>query len=90
MSALSFCYVYKSLKKEHCYLYLEKENNFDILPESIQTYLGKPIFVMKLPLITGKTYPVGTAEQMKEQLKKEGFFIQLLDETDFEIKNINE
>lgn len=85
MNLMTFCFVYKSAKKEHCYLYMQKENEFEKLPEAIQTYFGKPIFVMKLSLISGKRYPVGTVEMIKERLETDGFLIQLLEEDHFKV-----
>lgn len=85
MDPISFCFVYKSDKKENCYLYIKKENDFSALPETIINYFGAPIFVMKLPLILGKKYPAGSVDMLTNRLKEQGFFIQLLDEKDFNI-----
>lgn len=83
--ALHFCFVYKSAQKENSYLYCAKENDFSALPKEIAHYFGKPIFVMKLPLIKGKIYPAGSAEDIQARLEKDGFLMQLLNEQDFDL-----
>ena len=40
------CAIYKSTKKEGMYLYVEKRDQFDKVPDALLNAFGKPIFVM--------------------------------------------
>ena len=48
--AVMLCFVYKSLKKDGLYLYLDKKENFSSLPEALLKHVGRMEFVMELEL----------------------------------------
>ncbi|MDF7667533.1 YcgL domain-containing protein [Orbaceae bacterium ESL0727] len=80
-----WCYIYRSSKKENCYLYIDKENDFSAIPENIRSMFGKPIFVMKILLDTRRHFAACPADEIEARIKKDGFFLQMLNDTDFQV-----
>lgn len=70
------CSVYRSLKKEGAYLYIEKKDDFSQVPDVLMQMFGKPTLVMTL-LLDGKKLARVDIEKVKESLKNDGFFLQL-------------
>lgn len=81
-----WCYIYRSPKKENCYLYIEKENDFSSVPETVLTVFGKPILAMRLLLTPQRKLVVGSVDEVKEKIAEQGFFLQMLNDDDFKIK----
>ncbi|WP_081295236.1 MULTISPECIES: YcgL domain-containing protein [unclassified Gilliamella] len=82
---MMWCYIYRSSKKENCYLYIEKENNFSTIPDKILSIFGKPVFVMKVLLDGKRRFVVGTSDEIEKKIKMDGFFLQMLKEDDFKV-----
>ncbi|WP_081296877.1 YcgL domain-containing protein [Gilliamella sp. App4-10] len=82
---MMWCYIYRSTKKENCYLYMENENDFSTIPDKIISIFGAPIFVMKVLLDGKRKFVVGTANEIEEKIKADGFFLQMLNEDDFKV-----
>ncbi|OCG25376.1 hypothetical protein A9G22_00080 [Gilliamella sp. App2-1] len=80
-----WCYIYRSTKKENCYLYMGNENDFSTIPDKIISIFGAPIFVMKVLLDGKRKFVVGTASEIEEKIKADGFFLQMLNEDDFKV-----
>ncbi|MCX7089451.1 MAG: YcgL domain-containing protein [Methylococcales bacterium] len=71
------CFIYKSLKKDQLYLYVDKKDDFTRLPEGCMTTLGRLEFVMELALTPDRSLAREDAEKVRQQLQTKGFFIQL-------------
>lgn len=71
------CYIYKSLKKDQLYLYVNKKDDFSNLPEGCLEVFGHLQFVMELNLTPERTLAREDAEKVLAQLQTKGFFIQL-------------
>ena len=71
------CFIYKSLKKDQLYLYVDKKDDFTRLPEGCMTTLGRLEFVMELALTSDRSLAREDAEKVRQQLQTKGFFIQL-------------
>ncbi|MCX8600910.1 MULTISPECIES: YcgL domain-containing protein [unclassified Gilliamella] len=82
---MMWCYIYRSDKKENCYLYMENENDFSAIPENVMSIFGKPVFVMKVLLDGKRRFVVGTSDEIEEKIKVDGFFLQMLHEDDFKV-----
>ncbi|OCG57150.1 hypothetical protein A9G38_00940 [Gilliamella sp. Imp1-1] len=80
-----WCYIYRSTKKENCYLYMEHKNDFSTIPEKVMSIFGSPVFVMKVLLDGKRKFVVGTATEIEEKIKTDGFFLQMLKEDDFKV-----
>lgn len=71
------CFIYKSLKKNELYLYLNKKDDFSALPEELFNSLGKLQFVMELQLTPERKLAREEAKKVISSIENRGFFIQM-------------
>lgn len=71
------CYIYKSLKKELLYLYVDTKDDFSKVPEALFNSLGRIEFVMELELTPERKLARENTEKVIAQLKEKGFFVQM-------------
>ena len=70
------CSIYKSLKKDNTYLYINKKDDFADVPAQLMSTFGKPQFVMVIKL-EGRTLALANVEKVKEALRTVGFYLQV-------------
>ncbi|MEC6906307.1 MULTISPECIES: YcgL domain-containing protein [Photobacterium] len=70
------CSIYKSLKKDNTYLYINKKDDFADVPAQLMSTFGKPQFVMVIKL-EGRTLALADVEKVKEALGTVGFYLQV-------------
>jgi len=70
-------YIYKSLKKDELYLYLQKKDDFSIIPEPLLNSLGKIEFVMELEITPERKLAREDVKKVIAGLQDKGFFIQM-------------
>ena len=70
------CSIYKSLKKDNTYLYINKKDDFADVPAQLMSTFGKPQFVMAIKL-EGRTLALADVEKVKEALGTVGFYLQV-------------
>ncbi len=71
------CFIYKSLKKDGLYLYLDKEDDFSALPDILLSNVGKLAFVMSLELTPERKLARENSQKVLDCIKEKGFFIQM-------------
>ncbi|MEQ1531428.1 MAG: YcgL domain-containing protein [Methylococcales bacterium] len=71
------CFIYKSLKKAHLYLYIEQKDDFSKIPESLLSSFGTLEFVMDLELTPERKLAKEDVSKVLESLANKGFFVQL-------------
>jgi hypothetical protein len=71
------CFIYKSLKKEHLYLYVDTKDDFSKVPEALFSSFGKMEFVMDLELTPERKLAQEDAVKVIDSLMTKGFFVQL-------------
>jgi len=71
------CFIYKSLKKENLYLYIDKKDDFSKVPEELFNSFGKIEFVMELELTPERKLAKEEAGKVIDSLMAKGFFVQL-------------
>jgi len=71
------CFIYKSLKKENLYLYVDKKDDFSKVPEALFNSFGKMEFVMDLELTPERKLAKEDAAKVIVSLTAKGFFVQL-------------
>ncbi len=71
------CYIYKSLKKDQLYLYLDAKDDFSAVPEALFNNLGKLEFVMELELTPERKLAKEDAAKVIASLKSKRFFVQM-------------
>ena len=71
------CFIYKSLKKEELYLYINKKNDFSDVPELLFKSFSPLQFVMDLELTEDRKLAREDAGKVMESLKTKGYFVQM-------------
>ncbi len=71
------CFIYKSLKKDELYLYLDKKDDFSSLPQALFDSLGQLVFVMELQLTPERKLARENVDKVITSLQNKGFFIQM-------------
>lgn len=71
------CAIYRSLKKWDTYLYVEKKDDFERVPRPLRDMLGGLEFVMTLELGPRRKLANADAEQVRRELKEQGYYVQL-------------
>lgn len=71
------CFIYKSLKKEELYLYVDKKDDFSSLPENLFNSFGPLQFVMELQLSSERKLAREDVGKVIASLENKGFYIQM-------------
>lgn len=71
------CFIYKSLKKEELYLYLQKKDDFSEIPEPLFNSLGRIEFVMELEITPERKLAREDVNKVLSSLQDKGFFVQM-------------
>ena len=71
------CAVYKSLRKADSYLFVEKRNEFERVPEALMLMFGEPQLVMMLPIDKRDHLGFADIKKVKAELNDKGFYLQL-------------
>ncbi|MEZ9821860.1 YcgL domain-containing protein [Shewanella sp. 10N.286.45.A1] len=71
------CAVYKSLRKADSYLFVEKRNEFERVPEALMAMFGEPQLVMMLPIDKRDHLGFADIKKVKAELNDKGFYLQL-------------
>ena len=71
------CFIYKSLKKDELYLYLDKRDDFSSVPEALLQSFGRLAFVMELELSPQRKLAREDAGKVIAGIGNKGFFVQM-------------
>lgn len=71
------CAVYKSSRKQETYLFVEKRNDFEKVPDALMDMFGTPTLVMMLPLQKRQTLAFADIDKVQSELSDKGFYLQL-------------
>lgn len=71
------CVIYKSLKKEHTYLFVKTRDDFSAVPEGLMSTFGRPNLVTIINLATKDKLGFADLEKVKASLVEQGFYLQL-------------
>ncbi|MGL5043970.1 YcgL domain-containing protein [Plesiomonas sp.] len=72
-----WCAIYKSIKREETYLFLEKRDDFSRVPAELLQGFGTPQLVMLFPLNGSRKLVHTDVNKMKTVLAEQGFYLQL-------------
>ena len=84
------CDIYRSPKKEGMYLYVEKREGLERVPEALLERFGKPIHAFTMLLTPDKTLARTTPEKVAEALTDKGFYLQLPPPPEPYLQKVNE
>ena len=71
------CAVYKSGRKAETYLFVEKRDVFDAVPEPLMEMFGPPKLVMLVPLSKRDKLGIADIEKVKAELLAKGYYLQI-------------
>jgi len=71
------CSIYKSLRKEGMYLYVEKNQALSQIPEPLLTTFGQPKHTFDLLLHPERTLSRVDVMEVMETIKTQGYFLQM-------------
>lgn len=71
------CAVYRSLRKEGTYLYVEKRDDFGKVPELLLQSFGQPQLVTLINLAKREHLAQVNINKLKAALTEQGFYLQL-------------
>ena len=69
--------VYRSPRKEGMYLYVDKKENLERVPESLLKQFGQPEFAMTLLLTPERKLARAKAGEVIDAIHAEGFYLQM-------------
>ena len=72
-----FCSVFKSLKKKEMYIYVDRKDGADALPESLRSLFGHPEHVLDMILTPEKTLARVDAQKVLDEIADKGFYLQM-------------
>jgi hypothetical protein len=73
------CDIYKSLKKDEMYVFIEANTELSELPDALLKMLGQTEKVMTLTLIPERKMARGTAHDILKSIANQGFYLQMPD-----------
>ncbi|MBZ9611899.1 YcgL domain-containing protein [Rheinheimera maricola] len=71
------CAVYKSLKKDRTYLYVQRRDDFSAVPEALLKTFGTPTLVTIVNLAKREHLALADIDRVRQQLTQHGFYLQL-------------
>lgn len=71
------CVVYRSVRKVDTYLYVEREDDFTRVPESLRLMLGNLERVMALDLAPGRRLARADVDAVRRRLEQDGYYLQM-------------
>ncbi|GAB2931908.1 YcgL domain-containing protein [Rheinheimera gaetbuli] len=71
------CAVYKSVKKDGAYLYVQKRDDFSAVPAALLQSFGTPQLVTLINLAGREHLANADINKVKQQLAEQGFYLQI-------------
>ena len=69
--------IFKSSRKDKMYLYVDKREQLERVPEPLLEMFGKPLHVMDIPLTPERRLARVEVAKVLESLTEHGFYLQL-------------
>jgi len=74
---MKICSIYKSPRKDEMYLYVDKRDALNRVPEPLLEMFGKPVHVMDMPLRAERKLARVDTDKLLEGLEEKGYFLQM-------------
>lgn len=71
------CQIYKSEKNNEMYLYVDKTEGLESVPDALLGRFGKPVELMVLLLTPGKKLARANIDEVMSQISENGFYLQM-------------
>ena len=73
----NLCEVYKSAKDEGMYLFVDRNDGLDRVPEALLARFGKPLLVTTITLTPERKLARADAGKVLEAIRDNGFYLQM-------------
>ena len=70
-------WVYKSARRAHTYLYIDRKDDFNRVPSALLDLMGRLDFVLEVDLAQREKLAQADIKEVRSLLSERGFFIQL-------------
>ncbi|MBN8410676.1 YcgL domain-containing protein [Halomonas sp. DP4Y7-1] len=77
MQGKLLCEVFKSSRKEEMYLYVDKRQGLERIPEPLLERFGAPVSVMTMILTPEKTLARTSGADVMAAIEEKGFYLQM-------------
>ena len=77
MTRKVLCEIYKSLKHDEMYLYVDRREGFARVPEALLNSIGKTAKVITLPLTPDRKLARADAAKVLAEIAEKGFYLQM-------------
>ncbi|OOF40388.1 MULTISPECIES: YcgL domain-containing protein [Rodentibacter] len=84
------CAIYKSKKKPGSYLYIQKRDDFSVVPGNLLEYFGTLEIVMMFNLSGNKPLHHADKNEVEEKIKSQGFYLQIPKQDDGLFNSLSE
>ncbi|MCP4596591.1 YcgL domain-containing protein [Neptuniibacter sp.] len=71
------CSVYLSLRKDEMYLYVDKRDQLNKVPEALMEMFGAAKHVMDIPLTADRKLARVDTEKVISEIQEKGFYLQM-------------
>ena len=71
------CSIYRSPKKEEMYLYVDKRDGLDRVPDALKEMFGAPAHVMDMPLTAERKLARADTAKVLDGIRDQGFYLQM-------------
>lgn len=71
------CSIYRSPKKDEMYLYVDKRDGLERVPEELREMFGTPSHVMDMPLTAERKLARADSEKVMSGIQERGFYLQM-------------
>lgn len=69
--------IYKSPRKDEMYLYVDRKEDLERVPEALLEQFGTPKSVMVIPLTAERSLARADAAEVLEKIESQGFYLQM-------------
>ena len=83
------CSIYKSPRKPEMYLYVDKSEGLERIPEALLDNFGKPELVTHMMLSENKKLARADVIQVMKQIEEKGFYLQMPPQPESYMTEIN-
>lgn len=71
------CAVYKSVRKDSTYLYVERRDDFSKVPDALLKTFGTAQLVTLINLAAREHLALADIDKVKQQLQSQGYYLQI-------------
>ena len=77
MNSTTACWIYKGVKRDEMYLYVDREDDFERVPPALLSAMGDLELVMRLELNPNRQLARADVQRVIEELNQQGFYLQM-------------